>query len=255
MNPTLGLVRLAILLLPIGEQRRFLLEWSGEFAIVREEHGLVAAIRFVLGLFPAAARMTMAIRADSESGYAELSFGIIFSVFPVAVLFVLALQAGVWIMVFGELALGAGILLMASGFWSFEGRLFDSRRSRVGAVLVVVGSLIEVVVRRSTGFGPPIDAEVSATIPHTLVFVGLALWMASSYAGQFRFRMLWFAVAVLALGSALNLVVVVINARVLTGFDRFGVLMYLVPSASLAWACYLILGRRQVFESPAVLDY
>ena len=219
---------------------------------MREEFGVSTAFRFVLGLIPAAARMTMAIRSNSESGYAELSVGIIFSVFPSAVLVGLALQTGVWIIVFAELALIAGILLMASGFWSFEGRLFDSGRSRVGAVLAIVGSVIEVIVRRTTGFGPPIDAEVSANVPHSLILIGLALWMGSSYAGNYRFRVLRLAVALIAPGAALNFVVLIINARSLTGFDRFGVLMYVVPSAALAWACYSIVGRRSVFaDQPA----
>lgn len=237
------------MLLPITEQERYRSEWGAEVAFARESAGSLAALRLALRLLQAAPRMTMQMRANSESGYAELSVGLIFSVIPSSVLTALAVQSRVWIMVLGELALIAGVLLMVSGFWSFEGRLFDSGRSRVGLALALVGSAIEIVVRRTTGFGPPIDAVVSADVPHALILLGLTLWVASTYAGRLRFRILWLAVAVMAPGAALNMIVVTINGFSLTGFDRFGVLMYVVPSAGLAWACYSIVGRRQVFAS------
>lgn len=252
MSLTNILLGAAVLLLPATEQARFRQEWRAELAVVRETAGSLAALGLAARLVRAAPRMTMAMRANNDSGYAELSFGIIFSVFPAAVLAVLALQTGVWIMLVGELALIAGILLMASGFWSVEGRLFDSRRCKVGLVLAVIGSVVEVVVRRSTGFGPPIDAVVSATIPHTLILLGLILWVVSSYAGRFRFRVMRFAVVIMAPGAALNLVAVVINGVSLSGFDRFGVLMYAVPSAALAWACYSVVGRGRVFDDRPV---
>ena len=242
----------AVLLLPITEQGRFRDEWRAEVAAVREASGSLAALGLAARLLQAAPRMTMTMRASSESGYAELSFGIIFSVFPAAVLSVLAIQTGVWIMLVGELALIAGILLMTSGFWSLEGRLFDSGRCQLGLALALVGSVIEIIVRRSTGFGPPIDAVVSATIPHAVILLGLILWVASSYAGRFRFRVLRLAVGLIAPAAVLNLVAVLINGFSLTGFDRFGVLMYAVPSAALAWACYSIVGRSKVFNDQPV---
>ena len=173
------LIRLAVALLPTTEQARYLDEWRGEVASVRDQSGHLAAVRFAIRLVLAAPRMTMSIRSDSESGYAELSIGLSFSIFPSLVLVVLALYTRVWIMVIGELAIIVGIVLMASGFWSVEGRLLDSTRSRVGVALALVGSVIEVAVRRLTGFGPPIDEVVSATIPHTLGLLGLILMVSS----------------------------------------------------------------------------
>ena len=233
-------------------QARFLDEWRAEAEVVRQQSGELAALGFAIRLVLAAPRMTLAIRSGSESAFAELSIGLSFSVFPSAVLASLAIYTGVWIMLVAELLIIVGILLMASGFWSFEGRLLDSKRSRVGLVLAALGSSIEIAVRRITGFGPPIDDAASATIPHALLIVGLILWVASSYAGRFRFRVQMIAVGLVAPGAALNVLVTVINGTSLTGFDRFGVLMYVVPSAALAWACYSVLGRREVFNDSKV---
>ena len=248
------LIRLAVALLPTTEQARYLDEWRGEVASVRDQSGHLAAVRFAIRLVLAAPRMTMSIRSDSESGYAELSIGLSFSIFPSLVLVVLALYTRVWIMVIGELAIIVGIVLMASGFWSVEGRLLDSTRSRVGVALALVGSVIEVAVRRLTGFGPPIDEVVSATIPHTLGLLGLILMVSSSYAGRFRRRVQLAAIASLAPGAVLNMVVTVINGFALSGFDRFGVLMYVIPSAALAWASYAVLMRPKVFENSVAID-
>ena len=174
------LLRLAVFLLPVTEQSRFLNEWRAEIAVVREQSGDLAAAVFAARLVLAGPRMTLHMRAGSESAFAELSIGLSFSIFPSAVLVGLAIFTGVWIMVAAELSIIVGILLMVSGFWSCEGRLFDSRRSRVGLVFAIVGSAIEVVVRRVTGFGPPIDDVVSATIPHAVIMLGLILWVVSS---------------------------------------------------------------------------
>lgn len=248
------LLRVAVNLLPVTEQSRFLNEWRAEIDVVRAQSGNLAAVVFAARLVFAAPRMTLILRAGSESAFAELSIGLSFSIFPSAVLVGLAIYTGVWIMVAAELSIIVGILLMVSGFWSCEGRLFDSGRSRVGLIFAVVGSGIEVAVRRLTGFGPPIDDVVSATIPHAVIMVGLILWVVSSYAGRFRFRVLTVAVALLAPGAAGNMLVAVINGSSLTGFDRFGVLMYVVPSAGIAWACYSILGRRQVLSERALSE-
>ena len=240
-------LRAAVAMLPESYRERFFQEWHAEIDALRRDSGDRAAFGFALGLLSVAPKMTMALRADSQSGYAELSIGLLFSIFPSAVLVGLALYTQVWIMVVGELAIIAGILLMSSSFWTGEGRLFDSTRSRVGIVLAAIGSGIEVAVRRVTGFGPPIDEVVSATIPHGVIMLGLILWVVSSYAGKYRFRVLLVSVCVIAPGALLNTIVAGINGAALSGFDRFGVLMYVVPSAALAWSCYAVVGRRQVF--------
>lgn len=247
-------VHFAVALLPVTEQERFRHEWRAELEAVREQSGDWAGLIFAARLVSAAPRMTLALRAGSESAFAELSIGLSFSIFPSAVLAGLAIYTGVWIMLLAELGIIVGVVLMASGFWSFEGRLLDSRRSRVGLILAAAGSATEVAVRRLTGFGPPIDDAVSATVPHAIIMLGLILWVVSSYAGRFRFRVLLFAVGLLAPGAAINVVVSVMNGVSLTGFDRFGVLMYVVPSAGLAWACYSVLGRRQVFADKVPVD-
>ena len=254
MNVAVLLLRVAVVLLPVTHQARFFDEWRSELEVVHREVGWFAALGFVCRLIVAAPRMTLTIRADSETAYAELSIGLLFSIFPSTVLLVLGIRAGVWTIVLGELGIIIGILLMASGFWSFEGRLLDSTRSRVGVAIAATGSFIEIAVRRLTGFGPPIDAEVSATIPHVMIVLGLILWVASSYGGRYSYRILRLSVGLLAPGAALNLVVVAINGASLSGFDRFGVLMYLVPSAGLAWACYSIVGRQRVFDDQARQD-
>lgn len=251
---TVVLLRVAVLLLPVTEQARFLDEWRAEVEVVRQQSGELAAVSFAARLVLAAPKMTLEIRSGSQSAFAELSIGLSFSIFPSLVLATLAFWTGVWIIVVGELFIIGGILLMASGFWSFEGRLLDSKRSRIGLVLAAIGSGIEITVRRLTGFGPPIDDAASATIPHALIIIGLVLWIASSYAGRFRFRVQMLAVGLVAPGAAINVVVTVINGASLSGFDRFGVLMYVVPSAALAWACYSVLGRRQVFDDSRVED-
>ena len=254
VNLAVLLLRVAVALLPVTHQARFFDEWRSELEVVHREVGWFAALGFVCRLIVAAPRMTLTIRADSETAYAELSIGLLFSIFPSTVLLVLGIRAGVWTIVLGELGIIIGILLMASGFWSFEGRLLDSTRSRVGIAFATTGSFIEIAVRRLTGFGPPIDAEVSATIPHVMIVLGLILWVASSYGGPYSYRILRLSVGLLAPGAALNLVVVAINGASLSGFDRFGVLMYLVPSAGLAWACYSIVGRQRVFDDQARQD-
>ena len=248
------LLRLAVFFLPVSEQARFLDEWRVEAEVARQQSGEFAAVVFAVRLLLAAPRMTLVMRSGSESAFAELSIGLIFSVFPSVVLAGLAIFTEVWIMLIAELSIIVGVLMMASGFWSFEGRLLDSRRARIGVVFAVVGSGIEVAVRRLTGFGPPIDDVVSATIPHTVIMIGLILWVVSSYAGRYSYRVLWLAVGLLAPGAALNVLVTVINGWSLSGFDRFGVLMYVVPSAGLAWACFSLLGRRQVFDAGALLE-
>ena len=248
------LLRLAVGLLPTSQQSRFFDEWGAEIAAAHRESSAREGVRYAAHLVAAAPRMTLQMRADGESGYAELSIGVLVSLLPSTVLVGLAVYEGVWIMVVGELAIIVGGLLAASGFWSFEGRLLDSRRSRIGLALAVAGSVVEVAMRRLTGFGPPVDAEVSATIPHAVIMVGLFVLVGSSYAGRFRSRLQLLAVGLLAPGAAINVVVTVINGASLSGFDRFGVLMYTIPSAVLAWACYSILGRRQVFDDARVFD-
>lgn len=247
-------VHLAVALLPVTEQARFRVEWRAEVETVREQFGNRAAALFAGRLVLAAPRMTLQMRAGSQSAFAELSIGLSFSIFPSAVLVGLAILTGVWIMVAAELSIIFGVILMASGFWSFEGRLLDSKRSRVGLVLATVGSIVEVVMRRLVGFGPPIDDVVSASIPHAVIMVGLILWVASSYAGRFRFRILLLAVGLLAPGAAINTVIAVINGWSLTGFDRFSVLMYVIPSGALAWACYSVLGRREIFDDRVLVE-
>lgn len=245
------LVWVAVALLPQADKFRFEQEWVSEVDAVRRESGRLAAIHFAARLLIAAPKMTLAMRADSESAFAELSIALVFSIFPSSVLTVLAIYTQVWIMVVGELFIIVGIVLMVSGFWSVEGRLFDSTRSRIGIVLAAVGSVIEVVVRRNTGFGPPIDEVVSADIPHAMIMIGLLLWALSSYVGGFRFRVLFIGILLVAPGAALNSVVIIVNATALSGFDRFGVLMYLLPSTALAWASYLVVGRKKVFHGNA----
>lgn len=248
------LLRLAVALLPATEQARFLEEWRSELAVIHRESGGSEGVRYAGQLVSAAPRMTLEMRSDNESAYAELSIGMLIAVFPSVVLTGLAVYEGVLIMVVAELAIIIGGIIAASGFWSFEGRLLDSKRSRIGLALAVAGSIVEVVVRRLTGFGPPIDAEVSATIPHAMIMVGLVVLLGSSYAGRFRSRLQLLAVGLLAPEAAINMVVTVLNGAALSGFDRFGVLMYTVPSAAVAWASYKILGRQQVFRPAMVLD-
>ena len=80
MSLTNILLGAAVLLLPATEQARFRQEWRAELAVVRETAGSLAALGLAARLVRAAPRMTMAMRANNDSGYAELSFGIIFSV-------------------------------------------------------------------------------------------------------------------------------------------------------------------------------
>lgn len=254
MTLWLILVRFAVALLPTTDQERFLTEWRAEVATVRDHAGSFVAVNFAARLIPAAVRMNLITRADGESGYAELSVAILISVFPSTVLVGVAIYTRTWTVLLAELLIIGGIVLAASGFWSFEGRLLDSTRARVGLTLALIGSLVEVAVRRLTGFGPPIDEVVSAMIPHALILVGLALLVASSYAGQFRRRVQLLAICVVAPGAGLNSVVVIINGAALSGFDRFGVLMYLVPSLALAWASFAIAVRPRVFRETVTLD-
>ena len=251
---TRWIMSVALVVLPRSEQNRFRDEWTSETAVVREQAGDLATLMFALRLLFAAPRITMEMRAEHASGYAELSIGLLVSIFPSTVLICVALFSGVWILVLGEVAIVAGILLMASGFWSAEARVFDSTRSRVGIALAAIGSGIEIAVRRITGFGPPIDAVVSATIPHAVIMLGLILWVVSSYAGRFRFRVLMVGIGITAPAAALNMIVAVINGMALSGFDRFGVLMYVLPSAALAWACYAVVGRRKVFDDQPLAE-
>ena len=248
------LLRLAVALLPAAQQARFLGEWSSEIAAMNRESRAGEGVRYAAQLVLAAPRMTLAIRSDNESAYAELSIGVLVSLLPSTVLIGLAVYEGVWIMVAAELAIIIGGVLAASGFWSFEGRLLDSRRARIGVALAVTGALVEIAMRHLTGFGPPISQVVNANIAHGAMMAGLFFLVGSSYAGRFRSRMQLLAVGLLAPGAAINVVVSAINGAALSGFDRFAVLMYSLPSAVLAWACYSILGRRQVFDGPLILD-
>lgn len=248
------LLRLAVALLPATQQARFHGEWGAELSTMHRESGASDSVRYAGQLVLAAPRMTLEMRSDGESAYAELSIGVLVSLLPSTVLLGLAVYESVWIMVAGELAIIVGGVLAASGFWSFEGRLLDSRRSRVGVALSAAGSVVQIAMRQLEGFGPPIDAVISPNLAHGVIMVGLFFLVGSSYAGRFRSRMQLLAVGLLAPGAAINVVVTTINGAALSGFDRFAVLMYVVPSAVLAWACYSILGRRQVFDGPLILD-
>lgn len=248
------LLRLAVALLPATQQARFLDEWRAEIAAIHSESNALDGIRYAAQLVVAAPRMTLEIRSDSESAYAELSIGVLISLFPSAVLVGLAVHTRVWIMVVAQLAIIVGGVLAASGFWSFEDRLLDSRRSRFGVSLAVAGGVAEIAIRHLTGFGPPINVVVNANIAHAVMMAGLFFLVGSSYAGRFRSRMQLLGVGLLAPGAAINVVATIVNGFALSGFDRFAVLMYTIPSAALAWACYSIVGRRQVFEGPAVLE-
>jgi len=248
------LVRVAVGLLPFQEQERFRREWAAEADAELQLSGNWASLVFSAQLILAATRMTLEIRASSETGFAEWSIAMLASVFPASILFGLALYHGVWIMVFGELALIIGLFLMASGAWSHDGGLLDSRRSRAGILLAAIGSAVEIIVRRTTGFGPAIDDSASATIPHAVILIGLLLFVASHYLGRHRRHVQIAAVAMFGPGAASNGVVVLINGVSLSGFDRFGVLMYLIPSIAFTWAGYSIAKRPQVFEDRASLE-
>ena len=248
------LLRLAVGLLPAADQPRYRQEWGADVAVVAQEAGNIDATVLAANLVTTAPRMTMEMRSDSESGFAEWSVAMLASTFPAAVLAGLALYTQVWIMVLAELTLITGLFVMASGAWSYDDRLLESTRSRLGLFAATIGSSIEIYVRRSTGFGPAIDESASATIPHALIMIGLVVLVLASYLGQYQRRAQLVAVVLLATGAAANGVVVVINSISLSGFDRFGVLMYLVPSIALSWASYSIGKRPLVFKEERTLQ-
>ena len=62
------------------------------------------------------------------------------------------------------------------------------------------------------------------------------------------------ALCVIAPGAAFSVVVAFVNAAALSGIQRLGVLLYVIPCAVLAWACYSIAGRPQVFREEALVE-
>ena len=246
------LLRSAVSLLPASEQPRFDQEWGADLEVLRRVEGQSAATRFAAQTLAAAPRMTMALREHSASAYVELSLASLLSVFPAVVLGIMAIVFQSWVMLLAQLGNVTGMVLIAHGFWRNDGRLLDSKRPRIGLLLVVISSGTGIAVVRLTDFGLQLDERINAAIPNMIIVFGMALLASSNYLGRFRRRVQLAAVTVLAPGAMLAVVVAFVNAAAASGVQRFSVMLWVIPSAALAWACYSIVDRPQVFREDSV---
>ena len=128
---TAAIVRLASAMLPADAQGRFADEWNAELIEVHQRAGRRAATSFAVALLPAAVQMTINMRRDSSSGYAEMSLAALLGLVPVVFLFVLGVSYGTWTLALAQVINVAGILLVAYGFWKHDGRLLDSLLSLI----------------------------------------------------------------------------------------------------------------------------
>lgn len=196
----------------------------------------------------------MALRAGSASAYVELSIATLLVLFPALVLGVLAIVFGVWLMLVAQLANMVGAVLVAHGFWRNDGRMFDSVSARAGLALLVAGSIAGTAVLRLGEVGPRVSEEINAAIPNVVILTGLVMLAASNYLGPIRRRMQLAALCVIAPGAAASVVVAFVNAAALSGIERAGVMLYVLPAAVLAWACYSIAGRPEVFNEADLVE-
>lgn len=239
---------LAVFLLPQRSQARFHSEWRSELLVIENEIGRKAATGYAVKLVGAAPRMMMEMRSNSPSAYVELSVASLLAVIPAIILGVLAVIFQVWIMLVAQLFVAVGAILVASGFWHHDGRLLDSGRARIGLVVFLLASAAGTAIIRLTELGPRVDEQVNSAFPNMVVLFGLVLLAASNYSSRLRRRIQLVAVAIIGPGAALGVVAAVINAAAVSGAHRLVLLIYVLPASVLAWACYSIVGRPQVFD-------
>lgn len=242
------IVQVATSLLPPHDQDRFASEWQAELGHVRATVGERSAVRFGLGLLLAAPRMTMTIRATSNTGYVELSVASLALLFPAAAMGTLAAAMQLWIMVAIQVLMAIGSLLTATGLWRDSGRLFDSLRSQAGLLLIVGSAAGGMAFIRLTEFGPRAEEQINAAIPNLAVLVGLVLLASANYVGNFKRRVQLAALSVMAPGAGFSVVVAAINSFAQTGRWRLAVTIYALPAPVLLWACLSVARRPQVFE-------
>lgn len=245
----LSLVRLATALLPPSHRARFHAEWVGDVTEIEHTEGKRAATVFAASLILAAARMTRTIRSNSLSAYVELSAAALSALIPTAALATWALADGRWPIVGAQAAIGIGIVLVAAGLWASDGRLLDSTGSRLGLVLVLIGSAIGTTAIRYNEFSPLADQRIDVSLANVAVLVGLAMLASANYLGSRRPKVQLASLYVLLPASIVLVCIAVINTTHLAGMARLSVLVYAVPALTLSWACFSIMGQRQVFAA------
>ncbi len=239
-------MRLAVLLLPPSHRDRFRAEWSAELAAISGDPA--ASTRYGLGLVGAAVQMNKSIRADSVSGYLELSMASMSALVPTTVLAGWAISTQMWSMLVVQLLIAVGIVLVSVGLWTADGRLLDSIGSRVGLALVLGASIASTLVLGSDGVELLADQRVPVTLPNLLILLGLGILMASNYAGRHRGKVQLAALYVLAPGAFLLVVAAVVNAVSAMGMRWVIELVFALPAFVLAWACDTIARRPRVFD-------
>ena len=249
-SQTLGaialLVHAAVALLPPEPRERYTQEWLTEAQILSKTKGRLAALRFALGLIPAAFRVTRALRAGSETAYLEIGVASLTALPSTFVLSIWAITSGDATLLAAQAAIAAGIFLFAFGIWRSDGLLMSSRAAQAGLLLVVSGSAVGTVILQAAEL--PYEQVASTSASNTVVVVGLALLMLANYTGSFRAKVQRGSLLLLIPGAALTFAVAVLNAREATGLWRIAELIYALPVAALAWACLSILGRAPVFS-------
>lgn len=248
--------RIGLALLPQELKDRYESEWSAEKRVLAQRGDRAAEMAFATSLPSAAIRITIASRRNGASAYAEMSIAALFGLPPVLALLVLGAWLNVWLLVFAQVLNVIGIVLVAHGFWRNDGRLLDSRGPRVGLLLVVVGGSLGTGLVQGLRALEPIrpDEVISAAIPNTIITIGFILLVVANYTGRLRRRIQLLALVVLAPGSAVSVVVAVVNALNSAGTSRVLSLLYGIPIIGLAWASFVIVGRSRVFaeDEPVV---
>jgi hypothetical protein len=192
--------------------------------------------------------MTMALRADTTSGYVELSIASLVVLIPAAVLATWAAVLGLWAMSAIQVLKAVGLVLTARGLWRDDGRLFDSIDSRVGLGLIIASSAGGMALVQLTDLGPRPDQQVNPAIGHMAILGGLVLIAVANHTGRFHRRVQLAGLSVLGPGSAFSVGVAVVNAATQTGWWRLAMLIYLVPSSVAVWACLSVASRPNVFD-------
>lgn len=221
---------------------------------LQQTRGTWSAFMFGLSLTRAAPQMTRTFRTNSSSAYVELSAASLSALVPTAVLATWAIVDGRWITLGAQFAIGVGILFVAAGLWSHDGRLFDSTGSRIGLAMVLFGSAIGTAAIRFEDFSPLTSHRIDVTLPNVAVLIGLSMLVGSAYAGSHHRRMQLASLYVLAPASIVLVCIAALNATDLDGASRLTVLVYGGPALVLAWACYSIVDRPLVFAEDLELE-